>query len=93
MATRSSTLAWRIPWTEKPGGLQSSSHKVYRGKQLCRHAHTLVTVEAPRRWSLPLCPPPGIPSPNFSASVLSALLPPLPEMIKLPVPTGASLKT
>ena len=23
MATRSSTLAWRIPWTEKPGGLQS----------------------------------------------------------------------
>ena len=23
MATRSSTLAWRIPWTEEPGGLQS----------------------------------------------------------------------
>ena len=23
MATHSSTLAWRIPWTEKPGGLQS----------------------------------------------------------------------
>ena len=23
MATRSSILAWRIPWTEKPGGLQS----------------------------------------------------------------------
>ena len=23
MATRSSTLAWRIPWTEGPGGLQS----------------------------------------------------------------------
>ena len=22
MATHSSTLAWRIPWTEKPGGLQ-----------------------------------------------------------------------
>ena len=22
-ATHSSTLAWRIPWTEKPGGLQS----------------------------------------------------------------------
>ena len=21
-ATHSSTLAWRIPWTEKPGGLQ-----------------------------------------------------------------------
>ena len=23
MATHSSTLAWRIQWTEKPGGLQS----------------------------------------------------------------------
>ena len=23
MATRSSTLAWKIPWTEKPGRLQS----------------------------------------------------------------------
>ena len=23
MATPSSTLAWRIPWTEEPGGLQS----------------------------------------------------------------------
>ena len=22
MATRSSTLAWKIPWTEEPGGLQ-----------------------------------------------------------------------
>ena len=23
MATRSSGLAWKIPWTEQPGGLQS----------------------------------------------------------------------
>ena len=23
MATQASILAWRIPWTEKPGGLQS----------------------------------------------------------------------
>ena len=29
MATHSSVLAWRIPWTEKPGGLQSmGSHRV-----------------------------------------------------------------
>ena len=28
MATPSSILAWRIPWTEEPGGLQSvGSHK------------------------------------------------------------------
>ena len=27
MATYSSILAWRIPWTEEPGGLQSMGHK------------------------------------------------------------------
>ena len=26
-ATHSSILAWRIPWTEKPGGLWSVGHK------------------------------------------------------------------
>ena len=31
MATHSSILAWRIPWTEEPGGLQS------RGSQWVRH--------------------------------------------------------
>ena len=27
MATHSSTLAWKIPWTEKPGRLQSMGRK------------------------------------------------------------------
>ena len=27
MATHSSILAWEIPWTEEPGGLQSKVHK------------------------------------------------------------------
>ena len=27
MTTQSSTLSWRIPWTEEPGGLQSMGHK------------------------------------------------------------------
>ena len=27
MATHSSILFWRIPWTEKPGGLQSMGRK------------------------------------------------------------------
>ena len=26
-ATHSSTLAWKVPWTEEPGGLQSGDHK------------------------------------------------------------------
>ena len=28
MATHSRILAWRIPWTEEPGGLQSTGHRV-----------------------------------------------------------------
>ena len=27
MAPQSSTLAWKIPWTEEPGGLQSQGHE------------------------------------------------------------------
>ena len=48
MATHSSTLAWRIPWTEEPGGLQSMGSQrvglsiqecVGRGKGLCAQQH------------------------------------------------------
>ena len=45
MATHSSTLAWEIPWTEEPGGLQSmGSQRV--GHDLATkhstHAHTAI---------------------------------------------------
>ena len=30
MATHSSILAWRIPWTEEPGGLQSTESQRVR---------------------------------------------------------------
>ena len=30
MATHSSTLAWGIPWTEEPGGLQSTGSQGVR---------------------------------------------------------------
>ena len=30
MATHSSVLAWRIPWTEEPGGLQSTESQGVR---------------------------------------------------------------
>ena len=29
MATHSSILTWKIPWTEEPGGLQSMGRKLY----------------------------------------------------------------
>ena len=34
MATHSSILAWRIPWTEEPGGLQSVGRKEIQLKRL-----------------------------------------------------------
>ena len=43
MATHSSTLAWRIPWMEEPGGLQSL------GSQ--RLGHDLATKQQQQRAS------------------------------------------
>ena len=39
MATQSSILAWRIPWTEKPGRLQSMGHKELDTTET-EHTHT-----------------------------------------------------
>ena len=40
MATHSSILAWRIPWTEEPGGLQSiGSQELDTTEQLSVHKH------------------------------------------------------
>ena len=45
MSTHSSTLAWRIPWTEEPGRLQSiASHRVGHDWSDLAHMHT--------HWSL-----------------------------------------
>ena len=42
MATHSSTLTWRIPWTEEPGRLQSLGHKeMDMTEQLHLHFHML----------------------------------------------------
>ena len=40
MATHSSVLAWRMPWTEEPGGLRSmASQSQTQLKRLSTHAH------------------------------------------------------
>ena len=42
MATQFSVLAWRIPWTEDPAGLQSISHKESdTSERLSNHTHSL----------------------------------------------------
>ena len=45
MATRSSVLAWRTPWTEEPGGLQSIEPQRVRhdGSDLA-HPQAITTV-------------------------------------------------
>ena len=44
MKTHSSILAWEIPWTEEPGGLQSmGSQRVgHSQSRVCAHIHTRV---------------------------------------------------
>ena len=55
MATHSSILAWRMPWTEEPGGLQS------KGLQRVRHDEVsntfmVFSVPSPLFLSPPLYP-------------------------------------
>ena len=47
MATHSSILAWGIPGTEEPGGLQSSGHKEIRLSDLTQHTHPQPALEGP----------------------------------------------
>ena len=39
MATHSSTLAWRIPWTEEPGRLQSMGSQESDTTEQLNHRH------------------------------------------------------
>ena len=44
MATHFSILAWRIPWTEEPGRLQSMGSQSDRTKQLTTLLMALIAV-------------------------------------------------
>ena len=46
MATHSSTLAWKIPWMEEPGGLQSMGSQSWT--QLSDFTFTLFSIFLPR---------------------------------------------
>ena len=39
MATHSSILAWKIPWTEAPGGLQSMGGGGHKESDTTEHKH------------------------------------------------------
>ena len=48
MATHSSILAWRIPWTEEPGGLQTIGSQRVRLDQVGCNQGTKQQHEQPR---------------------------------------------
>ena len=51
MATHSSVLAWRIPWTEEPGRLQSmGSQQSDTTERLSTHTHVFLTVLGLQCW-------------------------------------------
>ena len=58
MAPRSSTLAWKIPWTEEPGGLQSMGSLTFTfhfhalEKEMATHSSVLA-------WRIPGTGEPG----------------------------------
>ena len=62
MATHSSILAWRIPWTEELGGLQSTGRKELDMTERLHFLSSLLkaTLRAVTVWRGPwltLCPP------------------------------------
>ena len=75
MATHSSILAWRIPWTEDPGGLQSMGlQRVLDTTEQLTLASTIQSNRAAAVKSLQSCPtlcdptdgsPPGSPIPGI----------------------------
>ena len=58
MATRSSILAWRIPWTEEPGG--ATVHGVTKSWTRLKHAQSLSLFVTPWTIALPGFPVHGI---------------------------------
>ena len=62
MAPHSSTLAWKIPWTEEPGGLQSmGSLGIGQTERLHFHASekAMATHSSVLAWRIPGTGEPG----------------------------------
>ena len=63
MATHSSTLAWKIPWTEEPGRLQSMGSLRLSDFTFTFHFHALEKAMAAHSsilaWRIPATEEPG----------------------------------
>ena len=49
MATHSGICAWKIPWIEEPGGLQSMGSQRVGHSWACKHASTIITASLQMR--------------------------------------------
>ena len=74
MATCSSILAWRIPWTEEPSGLQSMGQTQLKQLSLAWHG---LWEEEPQI----ACPRPTLPSLPLAIELYLALTFPAPNLI------------
>ena len=52
MATHSSILAWKHPWTEEPGGLQSMGSQRVGPNWATKHIHNIIHSVLPHSWHL-----------------------------------------
>ena len=87
MATHSSILAWIIPWTEEPGGLQST------GSQRVRHdwaTNTFFHFQSHRERGAEVRREPGLPNARPTATLASSrpYRPPLPPTVVTTVSGG-----
>ena len=85
MATHSIVLAWEMPWTEEPGGLQSKSHKesdMAEHAHACTHTHTHTHTHSvwnsacptvAIRWCQPSLLPPTVQVCTFQGHVCTVI--------------------
>ena len=76
MATHSSILAWRIPWIEEPGGLQSTgSHRVTQLKRLSTHTCHRLRVKCHKTALLFGCKQRVLSFPTFLSNLATNQIP------------------
>ena len=74
MATHSSILAWRIPWTEAPGGLQSTgSQRVRHGWSNLARTNKLCHTSGVGCPALESLPNPGVEPPSLTSPALAGV--------------------
>ena len=73
MATRSSILTWRTPWTEEPGGLRSIASQRVRQDLATEYNFELAKLNALLRGNLQSDAPPICPRHCFRTSLRAAV--------------------